>query len=72
MGQNDIIQFLKEKPGQWFNAGEISHKLNVSIGSVLACLRRLRKSGLIDFKNQLTKVGTVYKNIFIYAFKKQK
>ena len=72
MGQNDIIQFLRKSPKKWFNAGEIAKKLNVSIGSVLACLRRLRKSGLIDFKNQLTKVGTVYKNIFIYKFKKSK
>jgi transcription initiation factor IIE alpha subunit len=69
MGQSDIISFLRESGSKWFNANEIAHKLNVSIGSVLACLRRLRKAKLIEFRNQITKVGAVYKNIFVYRFK---
>ena len=72
MGQADIISFLKNNPKKWFNAKEISTKLNVSVGSVLACLRRLRKAKLIDFKPKQTKVGTVFKNILIYKFKKRK
>ncbi|MBW2970631.1 winged helix-turn-helix domain-containing protein [Candidatus Woesearchaeota archaeon] len=69
MGQRDIIDLLRKSPGRWLNAQEIAHKLNVSAGSVLACLRRLRKSGLVEFQNQMQKVGTVYKKVFIYRFK---
>jgi Mn-dependent DtxR family transcriptional regulator len=68
MGQSDIIGFLK-KENKWFNANDISKKLGVSIGSVLACLRRLRKAKLIEFKSHLTKVGAVYKKIFVYKMK---
>ena len=69
MGQSDIINFLSRGGKKWVNANDIAKKLNVSIGSVLACLRRLRKAKLIEFKNQVTKVGAVYKNIFVYRFK---
>lgn len=72
MGQQDIIIFLKKNDSKWFNASEIASKLNVSIGSVLACLRRLRKSGLIEFKTQMSKAGKVYKKVFVYQFKKEK
>jgi len=72
MGQQDIITFLRESKNKWFNGGEIASRLNVSIGSVLACLRRLRKSNLVDFRSQITKAGTVYKNVFVYRFKKPK
>ena len=72
MGQQDIITFLRKEKEKWFNASEISRKLNVSVGSVLACLRRLRKSKLIDFSSKKTKSGTVKKNVFVYRFKKEK
>ena len=69
MGQSDIINFLRKSGKRWFNANDIAKKLNVSIGSVLACLRRLRKARLIKFRSQITKVGAVYKNIFVYRFR---
>ncbi|OGM02718.1 hypothetical protein A3K72_02190 [Candidatus Woesearchaeota archaeon RBG_13_36_6] len=72
MGQRDIIDFLKRSRSKWFNASEIASKLNLSVGSVLACLRRLRKSKLIDFRSQMTKAGMVYKNVFVYKFRKPK
>jgi DNA-binding MarR family transcriptional regulator len=72
MGQSDIIFFLRKSRSKWFNANDIAKRLNISIGSVLACLRRLRKANLIEFRNQLTKVGAVYKNIFVYRFKGSK
>ena len=58
MGQSDIIQFLKRSDSKWFNASEISDALNTSASSVLACLRRLRKSGLVEFKNKVATVKT--------------
>ncbi len=72
MGQRDIVSLLRKSKGKWLNANEISNRLNVSMGSVLASLRRLRKANLIMFENQLTKVGTVYKKIFVYRFKGEK
>ncbi|MBS1267201.1 MAG: hypothetical protein MAG795_01173 [Candidatus Woesearchaeota archaeon] len=72
MGQRDIVSLLKKSKGKWLNAKEISKKLNVSMGSVLASLRRLRKSNLVKFKNKMSKVGTVYKKIFVYRFKGEK
>jgi Mn-dependent DtxR family transcriptional regulator len=69
MGQSDIITVLKGGGGKRFNANEIAERMNVSIGSVLACLRRLRKAKLIEFRNQMTKIGAVYKNIFVYKMK---
>lgn len=71
MGQSDIIGFLKKEGDRWFNANEISGKLDVSVGSVLACLRRLRKAKLVDFKSHTTKVGAVYKKIFVYRLNKK-
>ena len=71
MGQSDIISFLKKEGNKWFNANEISKKLNVSVGSVLACLRRLRKAKLVSFKSHATKVGAVYKKIFVYKINKK-
>lgn len=72
MGQQDIISFLKKNASKWFNASEIAEKLNVSVGSVLASLRRLRKSGLVEFESQKAKAGTVYKKVFVYRFKKKR
>jgi len=71
MGQSDIISFLKKEGNKWFNANEISKKLNVSVGSVLACLRRLRKAKLVSFKNHTAKVGAVYKKVFVYRLNKK-
>jgi len=71
MGQSDIIGFLKKEGNTWFNANEISKKLNVSVGSVLACLRRLRKAKLVAFRSHMTKVGAVYKKIFVYRLNKK-
>jgi Mn-dependent DtxR family transcriptional regulator len=71
MGQSDIISLLKGQQNRWFNANDISKTLKVSVGSVLACLRRLRKSRLVNFKSQSTKVGAVYKKIFVYRLRKK-
>lgn len=71
MGQSDIIGFLKKDGDRWFNANEISKKLGVSVGSVLACLRRLRKAKLVEFKSHSTQVGAVCKKIFVYRINKK-
>lgn len=64
MGQQEIYDFLKKNQKRWFTSAEISKKLKVSIGSVTNCLRKLRQSKTIRFKN------SDRKNQFEYKFKK--
>ena len=48
MGQQDIYDFLKGNKKGWFTSKEISKELEVSIGSVTNCLRKLRLSVLLE------------------------
>ena len=57
MGQ-DLMAFTNDKK-------EISKKLNVSIGSVTNCLKKLRENKAINFKE------TKRKNQYMYRFKRQ-
>jgi len=63
MGQQEVYEFLKANPNQWFTSREISENLQVSIGSVTMNLKKLRKSKLIAYRN------TGKKNMFQYMFK---
>ncbi len=63
MGQQEVYDFLKNNKGKWFTSRQISEALGISIGSVTMSLKKLRKSGIIDFKS------TGKKNTFIYRFK---
>ena len=66
MGQQDIYDFLKHNKNgpKWFTSKNISAKLDVSIGSVTNCLRKLRLSKSIHFRNSNNK------NQFEYKFKR--
>ena len=64
MGQQDIYDFLKENKVKWFTSKTISGKLDVSIGSVTNCLRKLRMSKSVHFR------GSNNKNQFEYKFKR--
>lgn len=65
MGQQEVYEFLKKNPDNWFTSREISENLEVSIGSVTMNLKKLRKSKLISYRN------TGKKNMFQYMFKKE-
>ncbi len=64
MGQQEIYDFLKDKRRDWLTSKEISAGLDVSIGSVTNCLRKLRESGAVQFKE------SGHRNQFIYRFKR--
>ena len=64
MGQQEIYDYLKDTKIKWFNSREISAGLDVSIGSVTNCLRKLRESGAVQFKE------SGHRNQFIYKFKR--
>ena len=63
MGQYEILEFLKKHPGRWFITKDIAKSLRVSIGSVTAGLKRLRKSKFVEFMS----AGG---NIIKYRFKR--
>lgn len=50
MGQEEICIFLKEHPDVWFYSREISESINLSFGSVIQSLKRLREGGEVLFK----------------------
>jgi len=64
MGQQEVYNFLKKNSSKWFLSKEIYVKLGVSIGSVTNCLKKLRETKAITFKE------TNRKNQFKYRFKR--
>jgi len=64
MGQQDIYDFLKDKNRNWFTSRDISKELEVSIGSVTNCLRKLRVSKSVNYRNSNNR------NQFEYKFKR--
>ena len=62
MGQQEVYIFLKRNKSNWFLSKEISKKLGVSIGSVTNCLKKLRESKAINFKE--TNRKNQFKNKF--------
>ena len=64
MGQQEIYDFLKGHKAKWFTSKEISAGLDVSIGSVTNCLRKLRESRAVQFKESGNR------NQYEYKFKR--
>ena len=63
MGQQEVYNYLKKNRKKWLKSKEISEGVRVSIGSVTNCLKKLRKSRAIEFRE------TKRKNQFEYKFK---
>jgi len=63
MGQQEVYNFLKDNPKQWFTSKQISDAIHVSIGSVTMSLKKLRKSQMVKYKQ------TGKRNEFQYMFK---
>ncbi len=64
MGQEEVLEFLKEHPNEWFNAREILESLPNISTSVSYSLKQLRKGGFVLFKGR-GKTGDEYQ----YKFK---
>ncbi|MBI2574902.1 HTH domain-containing protein [Candidatus Woesearchaeota archaeon] len=64
MGQQEVSDFLKKYNKKWFTSKEIAYKLNVSTGSVINNLSKLRKSKQVYFKP----AGRA--NQYLYKYKK--
>lgn len=63
MGQQEVYDFLRKNKRKWYTSKEISKALSISIGSITACLKKLRRTETIDFET------TGNRNEFRYRFK---
>ena len=50
MGQYEILEFLDENAEGWFTARQIAEQTDQSFGSVLKSVKKLRKSGIVEFR----------------------
>jgi predicted transcriptional regulator len=67
MGQQEIYNFLKDYPNEWFTSKDISKEINISIGSVTVCLKKLRDHNEIQYKAIGNKGGK--RTQYSYSFK---
>lgn len=49
MGQQEVLDILREHKSEWFTAKQISKFLEASVNSVSGNLRRLRQSNMVTF-----------------------
>ena len=66
MGQQEVYDFLAKNKRKWFTSKEISKSLGISIGSITACLKKLRKTDTVDYET------TGNRNEYRYRFKEEK
>jgi hypothetical protein len=67
MGQQEVYNFLKDHPDEWFTSREISLGINISIGSTTVCLKKLRDNNEVYFKPIGKKGGK--RTQYSYSFK---
>lgn len=67
MGQQEVYDFLKAHPNDWFTSKEISKGINISIGSVTVCLKKLRENEEVQYKAKGKKGGK--RTQYSYCFK---
>ena len=68
MGQQEVYNFLKAYPNEWFTSKEISKGINISVGSVTVCLKKLRKYNEVHYKATGKRGGK--RTQYSYSFKK--
>ncbi len=52
MGQQEVFSFLRTHSGEWWSAQDLTEKLDITIGSVTASLRKLRQFGQVTSKRE--------------------
>lgn len=55
MSQSEILTFLKQHPGEWFTANELSEELKLEITGVRLAVRRLEMKREILSKYRMDK-----------------
>jgi len=54
MGQQEVVEYLKENPGKWFDTHQLAKALNVNSSSINRVVRRLRLERFVSYKENLT------------------
>ena len=67
MGQQDVYNFFKAHPNDWFTSREMSFGMNQSIGSITVCLMKLRNRNDINYKQTGLRKGR--RAQYFYKFK---
>jgi hypothetical protein len=67
MGQQEICDFLKAHPVDWYTSKEISQGINISVGSVTVCLKKLRHYNEVQYKAMAKRTGK--RAQYSYCFK---
>jgi predicted transcriptional regulator len=67
MGQQEVYNFLKAHRDEWFTSRNISDRINISVGSVTVCLKKLREKNEVQFKQMGKQRGK--RSQYLYKFK---
>ena len=67
MGQQEVYNFLREHPDNWFTSRDLEKLLKISIGSINESLRKLRERKEINFR--ISVVNGRGKPQYVYNFK---
>jgi len=70
MGQAEIVEALKD--GKWWLSREITERVNVSLGSVQASLRRMIEHGEVeigDARKVIREKERLKSRHFVYAYR---
>jgi len=51
MSQEDVLDFLKSNPGEWFSSKDMSEKMDPTNSSIVDNLKILRRWNLVIFKS---------------------
>ena len=70
MGQEEIVSFLRENKGEWFNVNQLALALDVSVENVHACVKRMRKYSELNEKAvRLQFKRNVSRDVLHFSFK---
>ena len=50
MGQNDILEVLRQHNGKWFNSRQLQNMLRVNQSSISISLKKLREFKLVSYQ----------------------
>jgi predicted transcriptional regulator len=67
MGQQEVYNFLREHPEEWYTSRDLGKLLKISIGSINESLRKLRVRKEINYK--ISVLNGKGKPQYIYNFK---
>jgi transcription initiation factor IIE alpha subunit len=67
MGQQEVIDYLRNHPDEWYTSRNLEKLLSISIGSINESLRKLRERKEINFK--ISVVNGRGKPQYLYNFK---